>query len=73
MLTCQVFCYTKKIGALSELWYLPAIVSLTTGLMASGYFTFEERLPLLVIHGMLHLVGYNHGPLYALASPLELA
>eukprot|EP00667_Euglena_gracilis_P013635 EG_transcript_14068 len=29
-------------------------------LMAEGYFTFEERLPLLIIHGMLHLLHYDH-------------
>jgi len=31
-----------------------------SGLMASGHFTFEQRLPLLIIHGMLHLLGYDH-------------
>lgn len=26
----------------------------------STVFTLEERIPLLLIHGMLHLVGYDH-------------
>eukprot|EP00597_Dinobryon_sp_UTEXLB2267_P017325 CAMPEP_0201105986 /NCGR_PEP_ID=MMETSP0812-20130820/49025_1 /ASSEMBLY_ACC=CAM_ASM_000668 /TAXON_ID=98059 /ORGANISM="Dinobryon sp., Strain UTEXLB2267" /LENGTH=205 /DNA_ID=CAMNT_0047366125 /DNA_START=82 /DNA_END=699 /DNA_ORIENTATION=+ len=28
--------------------------------MESGYFTLEERIPLLLIHGILHLLGYDH-------------
>jgi probable rRNA maturation factor len=26
----------------------------------STVFTLEERIPLLLVHGMLHLVGYDH-------------
>lgn len=29
-------------------------------LAMSRVFTFEERLPYLLIHGMLHLLGYDH-------------
>lgn len=29
-------------------------------LAMSKVFTFQERLPLLVLHGLLHLVGYDH-------------
>eukprot|EP01037_Dinobryon_pediforme_P019071 gene19071-19425_t len=28
--------------------------------MSQGYFSLEERLPLFLIHGILHLVGYDH-------------
>jgi probable rRNA maturation factor len=30
------------------------------GLMATGFFTVQERMPLLMIHGMLHLLGHDH-------------
>lgn len=26
----------------------------------SSVFTLEERLPLLLVHGLLHLYGYDH-------------
>ena len=26
----------------------------------TSYFTVDERLPLLLVHGLLHLIGYDH-------------
>lgn len=26
----------------------------------TSFYTFQERLPYLLIHGLLHLVGYDH-------------
>ena len=28
--------------------------------MESGFFRLEERIPLLLIHGILHMLGYDH-------------